>query len=186
MPLMVIDFEIWPGMRGISCRSLLQAVCFAAALVGSIGTEQYAAHTLVLGDDLSLATTHSQFLSQLESRGHKVTISKADNASISLTHYGEYVYDNVIIFSPQVEEFGGALDVAEVEASGLDSCLPPPFPQLVLPLTAAEKSSSFASIDARKRRTPHETLPSGRIRVDDRPLSPTSCSSCHLLIAGGT
>lgn len=165
-------------MRGVSCRFLLQFACLAAALVGSTGTEQYAAHTLVLADDLSLATTHSQFLSQLEARGHKVTLSKADNASISLTHYGDYIYDNIVIFAPHVEEFGGALDVAEVDNT--PPPLPRPPPQCVeLPLTRRVLvSSSNASCDAWNR----GILPQGLAQRDAfgsvTPLSPpASCSS---------
>ena len=43
--------------------------------------------------------------------GHEVTIKSADEPSLQLAKYGEYLYDNVVLFSPGVEEFGGALSV---------------------------------------------------------------------------
>lgn len=35
----------------------------------------------------------------------------ADDPSLQLTRYGEYLYQNLVIFAPGVEEFGGALSV---------------------------------------------------------------------------
>ena len=38
----------------------------------------------------------------------------ADDSNLKLNRYGEYLYDNVVIFSTNVEEFGGNIDVANL------------------------------------------------------------------------
>ena len=43
--------------------------------------------------------------------GFKLTYKVADDASIVLKKYGSFLYDHLILFSPSVEEFGGALNV---------------------------------------------------------------------------
>lgn len=44
-------------------------------------------------------------------RGHELTVKVADDPSLQLSRYGEYLYKNLVIFAPGVEEFGGALSV---------------------------------------------------------------------------
>jgi len=44
-------------------------------------------------------------------RGFKLTYKLADDSSLLLSKYGEYLYKNVIIFAPSVEEFGGDVSV---------------------------------------------------------------------------
>lgn len=41
-------------------------------------------------------------------RGFELTFKTADDPSLSLIKYGEFLYDNLIIFSPSVEGKGGA------------------------------------------------------------------------------
>ena len=67
--------------------------------------------TLVLLENLSIRETHSVFFSDLKSRGYQLTFKMADDANLALSKYGEYLYDNLIIFAPSVEEFGGSIDV---------------------------------------------------------------------------
>ena len=66
--------------------------------------------TLVLLENLYLKDTHSIFFSELEQRGFQLVFKLADESSLSLAKYGEYIYENVIIFAPSVEEFGGTID----------------------------------------------------------------------------
>lgn len=47
----------------------------------------------------------------LTERGYTLTFKQADDASLVLSKYGEYLYANLIIFAPSVVEFGGALSV---------------------------------------------------------------------------
>lgn len=43
-----------------------------------------------------------------------MTFKSADDSNLVLSKYGEYLYDNLIIFAPSVEEFGGAVSVEAI------------------------------------------------------------------------
>lgn len=47
-------------------------------------------------------------------RGYKLTYKLADDGNLILSKYGEYLYKNLIIFAPSVEEFGGDLSVEKI------------------------------------------------------------------------
>lgn len=47
-------------------------------------------------------------------RGFKLTFKLADDANLVLSKYGEYLYKNLIIFAPSVEEFGGDINVDKI------------------------------------------------------------------------
>ncbi|KAK3090175.1 hypothetical protein FSP39_009732 [Pinctada imbricata] len=70
--------------------------------------------TLVLVDNWSIRETHSVFFRSLRDRGFELTFKTADDSTLALVKYGEFLYDNLILFSPSVEEFGGSLDVAAI------------------------------------------------------------------------
>lgn len=70
--------------------------------------------TLVLLDNLAIRETHSIFFKSLQERGFKLTFKLADDASLLLSRYEEYLFKNVIIFAPSVEEFGGELSVEKL------------------------------------------------------------------------
>jgi len=69
---------------------------------------------LVLLDNLAMQQSYSIFFNELKARGHKLTFHAADDPSLTLTEYGEYLYDHLIIFAPTVEEFGGLVDVPSI------------------------------------------------------------------------
>jgi oligosaccharyltransferase complex subunit beta len=66
----------------------------------------FATKTLVLVDDLSIQQTHSAFLSSLTARGHDVTIRHVYNEENKLGSYGEWSYDNLVLFCPTAEDMG--------------------------------------------------------------------------------
>jgi len=70
--------------------------------------------TLVLYDNLDIKTSHSIFFKSLSDRGFDLTFKSADDASLELIRYGVHVYDNLVIFSPSVEDFGGAIKVSTI------------------------------------------------------------------------
>ncbi|KAK3590814.1 hypothetical protein CHS0354_038700 [Potamilus streckersoni] len=70
--------------------------------------------TLVLVDNWTIRETHSIFFRSLKERGFDLTFKTADDTSLSLVKYGEFLYDNLVIFSPSVSEFGGSIDVAAI------------------------------------------------------------------------
>lgn len=87
---------------------VLVAALFLSAKVAEAGK------TLVLLENLSIKETHSVFFSDLKSRGHQLVFKLADDPSLALAKYGEYLYENLIIFAPSVEEFGGTIDVSSI------------------------------------------------------------------------
>ncbi|XP_060529074.1 dolichyl-diphosphooligosaccharide--protein glycosyltransferase 48 kDa subunit [Cylas formicarius] len=68
-------------------------------------------NTLVLLENQVIKETHSLFFKSLQERGYTLTFKIADDASLVLSKYGEYIYEHLIIFAPSVEEFGGSLNV---------------------------------------------------------------------------
>ncbi|OWF43409.1 dolichyl-diphosphooligosaccharide--protein glycosyltransferase 48 kDa subunit-like [Mizuhopecten yessoensis] len=70
--------------------------------------------TLILVDNWSIRETHSVFFKSLRDQGFELTFKTADDGSLALVKFGEFLYDNLIIFSPSVEEFGGTMDVAAI------------------------------------------------------------------------
>lgn len=43
-----------------------------------------------------------------------LTFKSADDASLVLSKYGEFLYEHLIIFAPSVEEFGGSVSVETI------------------------------------------------------------------------
>ncbi|KAI2798591.1 hypothetical protein RDWZM_004545 [Blomia tropicalis] len=70
--------------------------------------------TLVLLDHLSIKETHSIFFKALQDRGFDLTFKLADDATLTLTKYGNPIYKHLILFSPSVEEFGGSINVQSI------------------------------------------------------------------------
>ncbi|KAK7476524.1 hypothetical protein BaRGS_00032204 [Batillaria attramentaria] len=70
--------------------------------------------TLVLVDNWSIRESHSIFFRNLRDAGFELTFKTADDAGLALIKYGEFLYDNLVIFSPSVEEFGGNVDVPAI------------------------------------------------------------------------
>jgi len=69
---------------------------------------------LVLVDNLITKETHSMYFRGLVAEGFVLTFKVADDASIVIKKYGSYLYDHLILFSPTVEEFGGALSAEAI------------------------------------------------------------------------
>ncbi|CAL4059207.1 unnamed protein product, partial [Meganyctiphanes norvegica] len=95
--------------RRLKLQGILQLI-----ILGTCLHAVFAVNTLVLVDTLATRETHSIFLKSLQERGHEVTVKAADDPSLQLSRYGEYIYQNLVIFAPGVEEFGGALSVEAI------------------------------------------------------------------------
>ena len=83
----------------------------AVIILGYSDAAKNARNTLVLLENVSIKDTHSVFFNDLKSRGYHLTFKLADDPNLAMSKYGEYLYDNLIIFAPSVEEFGGTIDV---------------------------------------------------------------------------
>lgn len=84
------------------------------AIINNINSVFAGSDTLVLLDGLTIKETHSIFFKSLQDRGYTLTFKTADDPALQLVKYGEYLYKNLIIFSPSVEEFGGSLNVEAI------------------------------------------------------------------------
>lgn len=84
-------------------------VCLACFCGGS-----HAAKVLALLENLAIKETHSIYFKQLQDAGLEVTFKVADDPSIVIKKYGKYLYENLVIFSPTVEELGGSLSVEAI------------------------------------------------------------------------
>lgn len=62
---------------------------------------------LALLDNYGVRETHSTFFKSLKDRGFQVTYKVADDSDLALTKYSEYLYDHLVLFCPNVVEFGG-------------------------------------------------------------------------------
>ncbi len=71
-------------------------------LQGSVGGKR----TLVLLDSLVSKGLYSMFFDNLQKSGYTLTYLTATSPSWKLKSYDEYLYDNIVIFAPQVEDFG--------------------------------------------------------------------------------
>jgi oligosaccharyltransferase complex subunit beta len=78
------------------------------------GENPTARRLLVLVDDLALRSSHSIFFNSLTSRGYQLEFKLADDSSLSLQRYGQFLYDGLILFAPSVSRLGGSLDQNKV------------------------------------------------------------------------
>jgi len=90
------------------CLSLLAIGCQAATPAGAATRGK---RVLILLDNLAIKETHSIYFKSLHDQGYGLTFKVADDASIVLKKYGDYLFDHLILFCPSVEEFGGGLSV---------------------------------------------------------------------------
>jgi len=65
---------------------------------------------LVLLENLTVKETHSIYFKSMADAGYDLTYKVADDATLNIKKYGEFLYDHLVIFSPSVEEFGGNLN----------------------------------------------------------------------------
>lgn len=86
----------------------LSLVLFSCSFLNAASNRK---KTLVLLENLSIKDTHSVFFDDLKTRGYQLTFKMADDSNLALSKYGEYLYSNLIVFAPSVEEFGGSIDL---------------------------------------------------------------------------
>ena len=74
--------------------------------------------TLVILDKASNVQTykqsHSNFIKLVQDLGHQVDVKSADDASLKLSKYNEFLYDNMIMFCPQLDVFRGSVTVKDI------------------------------------------------------------------------
>ncbi|KAM7404364.1 hypothetical protein PAMP_011716 [Pampus punctatissimus] len=95
-------------------RLLESSVFLCLSLLSVVHCASADGKTLVLLDNLNIRDTHSIFFRSLADRGFDLTFKTADDPSLSLIKYGQFLYDHLIIFSPSVEDFGGNINVETI------------------------------------------------------------------------
>eukprot|EP00736_Rhodelphis_marinus_P001799 Rmarinus@m.3273 len=90
-------------------------VALALACTSFARSDDPGKRTLVLLDSSDVEDTHSEFFSALKKDGHNLTFEVADSSNAVLHEFGEYLYDNLVLFSPEAEDFAnfGMDDVLE-------------------------------------------------------------------------
>jgi len=88
---------------------LLQLLLLGACLAPATA-ETPQRRVLALLENLAVKETHSIYFSMLARHGFDVTYKVADDSSLQLKKFGEFLYEHIVVFAPTVEEFGGALN----------------------------------------------------------------------------
>ena len=70
--------------------------------------------TLVLLENQHQEFSHSIFFNQLINNKFELTFRLADDSSLALSLFGDYIYDNLLILAPSTEEFGGDLSIQSI------------------------------------------------------------------------
>lgn len=95
---------------------LIGTICIAACVCASSGItpDGQGKRVLALLDSYSIRETHSTFFRSLRDRGFQLTYKAADESDLALSKYSEYLYDHLILFCPNVVEFGGNISTKSV------------------------------------------------------------------------
>ncbi|XP_019746516.1 dolichyl-diphosphooligosaccharide--protein glycosyltransferase 48 kDa subunit [Hippocampus comes] len=97
-----------------SRSTVLERITLLISLASLLHCATADGKTLVLLDNVNVRDTHSIFFRSLSDRGFDLTFKTADDPSLSLIKYGQFLYDHLIIFSPSVEDFGGNINVETI------------------------------------------------------------------------
>jgi oligosaccharyltransferase complex subunit beta len=92
-------------MQILSFLSLF--ACILLSTVSLADTDGQGKRLLALLDNYGIRETHSTFFRSLKDRGFQITYKVADDADLALSKYSEYSYDHLLLFCPNVVEFGG-------------------------------------------------------------------------------
>jgi len=76
-----------------------------------IGISVCEKRVLVLLENLAVKETHSIYFKNLIDEGFDLTYKVADDSTLNIKKYGEFLFDHIVVFSPTVEEFGGNVNV---------------------------------------------------------------------------
>lgn len=91
--------------------------CYAAATLLLLAVDTCTGQglrTLVVLESWSTKQTHSSFFAELKERGHELDYRLPNDPKLALQTYGEYIYDNLIIFGSDIAGFGGSLSVPSI------------------------------------------------------------------------
>jgi oligosaccharyltransferase complex subunit beta len=81
----------------------------AALLLASAWASSQNPRTLVVLDSMQTKDSHSIFFSKLQDRGHKLTYTHVYSDDVKLQTYGEFQFDNLVLFAPTAEDLPDSL-----------------------------------------------------------------------------
>lgn len=94
----------------------LAIIVLLCAILGNANAKPKS--TLLIVDKSTSVTnikqSHSNFLNLVQELGHTLTVKSADDSTLKLSKYGEFLYDNLLILSPQVDVFRGSISVKDL------------------------------------------------------------------------
>ncbi|CAL8363885.1 unnamed protein product [Lota lota] len=102
------------GMTQSGSKKMGKGVLLCLTLASLMHPAWANGKTLVLLDNVNIRDTHSIFFRSLADRGFDLSFKTADDPSLSLIKYGQFLYDHLIIFAPSVEDFGGNINVETI------------------------------------------------------------------------
>lgn len=74
--------------------------------------------TLIIVDNTNnipnFTQSHSSFIKIIRDLGQNVEIKSADDSTLKLAKYGEFIYNNILIMCPQVDVFRGSVGIKDV------------------------------------------------------------------------
>lgn len=94
--------------------SLLICCCIQLGYSSGISADGQGKRVLVLLDQYGQRETHSTFFKSLKNRGFQTTYKLADDSDLALSKYNEFMYDHLVLFCPNVIEFGGSVTTKSV------------------------------------------------------------------------
>lgn len=95
-------------------RNIILLVASLVALIYPTFAAVEQNRVLVLLDSLSQQHSHSKFFNGLKDRGYELSFYTADDPTLTLSEYGQFLYDHIVLFSPNIKEFGGLMDISSI------------------------------------------------------------------------
>ena len=81
----------------------ISAILFVPQTSGKLISEDVQVKTLVLLDNWGTVETHSIFFDHLSKTiGHEIEYVMANQVDLSVKHYDQYYYDNIILMAPSI------------------------------------------------------------------------------------
>ena len=116
----------WPSCRmatGQLQHWIMQRGVITLSLLAACALQSYAAHqdVLVLVEDASVRSTHSVFLDDLRQQGWKLTVKSAEDKTLRLRDWDDWLYSKIAIFASTIP--GQALLVASNKHVYLVPCI---------------------------------------------------------------
>lgn len=85
---------------------------------GSYASQTQSPNSLIIvhktNDLATFKQSHSNLINILEQLGHAVDIKATDDASLKLSKFGEYLYDNIVMLCPEVDVFRGSVSANDI------------------------------------------------------------------------